>query len=260
MTIHDQREVFVEAVTMATVAAGTSEELPVFVAPFDCFLERLYFVNAAAITGHNTNYSIISFQRKGTAGTGTDEITTKSFLVGTDAAAFVPLDIAPLHKDYRFIPKGTAVTYKKVHASAGIAFTDFVLAVVYSRAPGGIHENRDYNGVYVSNVHTPDLGADALGSEFTIFVAPFDCFIDTIYATGDETDTPKLDVWKGPHGDALGIIADFASACTARVPKDLGALDKANRYIPKGTAVTVSEDNGTGDLIVPVFTTVFRRA
>lgn len=261
MTIHEQREVFEESTTMATVAAGTSEELPIFVAPFDCYIEGIYFTNKAAITGHDTNYSTLSFQRKGTAGTGTDEIATKTFNVaGGNAAAHVPLDIAPLHKDYRYIPKGTAITYKKVHANAGIAFTDFVISVVYSRAPGSIHENRNYNGVYVSNVHTPDFGGAAAADEFAIFVAPFDCFIDDLYITGDTGVTPKFNVWKGPSGSALAIITGFNDAITARLPANMGALDKDNRYIPKGTAVTAKEATGTGDAVVPIFTTVFRRA
>lgn len=261
MITHNEREVFVESITMATVALGVDADLPIFVAPFDCFIERIYLTNAGVITGHDTNYNDISFQRKGAAGTGTDEIASKQYKDGVNAAAHVPNDIGALHKDYRYILKGNAVNYLKTHAASGYALTDPVFTIVYSRAPGGILDDRNYDGPYVSNVHTPDFGGATVDDEYTIFVAPFDSFLDKIYVTADAaSDKPKWDFFKGPSGNGASIHANYNTALVERVPKDIGALDKDNRFVPKGIAVTAKEDVGTADAVVPIFTVAFRRA
>jgi len=261
MITHNEREVFVESVTMATVAAGANADLSIFVAPFDCFIERIYITNAAVVTGDNTDYNDMSFERKGIAGTSTDEIASKQYKTGVNMAAYVPSDIGALHKDRRYIPVGTAVNYLKTHAANGHAITDPVFTIVYSRASIGILDDRKYDGPYVSNVHTPDFGGATVDDEYTIFVAPFDCLLDKIYVTADAAaDKPKWNFFKGPSGDAASIHANYNTALVERVPKDIGALDKDNRYVPKGIAVTAKENVGSADAVVPIFTIAFRRA
>ena len=134
MSIHEENPVMITTVKCATVAAGTSEELPVFVAPFDCYLLDLFMTDDAGFSGDDTNYSTLSFQRKGAAGSGTDEIASKAFTLAVDATVRVPNSVGALHKDYRYIPKGTAVTYKKVHTLTGIAFTDPIFSVKFVAA------------------------------------------------------------------------------------------------------------------------------
>jgi hypothetical protein len=127
-------DVHQSTVKMATVALGDAAELAVFVAPFDCFLNKIYFTNDAGITGDDTNYSTLSFQRKGSAGSGTDEIASHALTTGNDVVAKVPLDVGALGIDNRYIPKGTAVTYKKAVTGNGLAFTDPLFTVEYTRA------------------------------------------------------------------------------------------------------------------------------
>ena len=134
MSIHEENPVMISTAKCATVAAGASEELPIFVAPFDCYLLDMFMTDDAGFSGDDTNYSTLSFQRKGTAGSGTDEIASKAFVTGVDATVRVPYNVGALHKDYRFIPKGTAVTYKKVHTLTGIAFTDPIFSVKFVAA------------------------------------------------------------------------------------------------------------------------------
>lgn len=134
MNMHEENPVMISTVKCATVAAGDDEELPVFVAPFDCFLLNLFITDDAGFSGDGTNYSTLSFQKKGAAGSGTDEIASKAFTAGVDATVRVPNNVGALDKDHRFIPKGTAVTYKKAATLVGIAFTDPILSVEFVAA------------------------------------------------------------------------------------------------------------------------------
>ena len=137
MNINKDNPVMVNTVKMATVAAGTAEELAIFVAPFDCFLRKIYITNDVTLSAADTNYTTISFQRKGTAGTGTDEIAsiaTGPAATGSTLTARVPKDVGALHKTYRFIPKGTAVTYKKAEEGEGAALTNPIFSVEYQKA------------------------------------------------------------------------------------------------------------------------------
>jgi hypothetical protein len=118
-----------------TVAAGTDEELPIFVAPFDAFLRKISIVNDVTVAIAGTNYVTISFQRKGSAGSGTDEIASMTTNTGgTALTARVAVDVGALDNVYRYIPKGTAVTYKRVHAGTGKATTNPLFAIEYVRA------------------------------------------------------------------------------------------------------------------------------
>ena len=137
MNINKDNPVLMNTVKMATVAAGTAEELAIFVAPFDCFLRKIYITNDVTLSAADTNYTTISFQRKGTGGDGTDEIAsiaTGPAATGSTLTARVPKDVGALHKTYRFIPKGTAVTYKKANAGTGAALTDPIFSVEYQKA------------------------------------------------------------------------------------------------------------------------------
>jgi len=120
---------------MDTVAAGTAQELPIFVAPYDCFLRKISIVNDVTVAIAGTDYLTCAFQRKGSAGSGTDEIGSMTTNTGgTALTARVAVDVGALHATYRYIPKGTAVTYKKTYAASGKALTDPLFAVEYVRA------------------------------------------------------------------------------------------------------------------------------
>jgi hypothetical protein len=117
------------------------------------------------------------------------------------------------------------------------------------------------NPVQVSNVRTPTIVHTA-GAEHVIFVAPYDCFLRKISVVSDNTaDHPDFNFWKGPSASAASIRDAFITALVVDVAADIGALDKANRYIPKGTAVTVEEGTGGSATVnTPVFTVEYSRA
>jgi len=118
-----------------TVAAGTAQELPIFVAPFDAFLRKISIVNDVTVAIAGTDYLTVVFQRKGSAGSGTDQIATMNTNTGgTALTARVAVDVGALHATYRYIPKGTVVTYKKTYAGTGKALTDPLFAVEYVKA------------------------------------------------------------------------------------------------------------------------------
>ena len=125
------------AVGVATIAAAGEVEIPVFVAPFDCFLNKICITNQAGLVAADTDYTTLTFKRKGSAGTGTDEIgsiTNGPAATGESLVAFVPKDIGALNVLYRYIPKGTAVTCDKVKTGGGAAITYPVFTVDFVRA------------------------------------------------------------------------------------------------------------------------------
>lgn len=108
MSIHEENPVMISTVKVASVAAGSTEELPIFVAPFDCFIRKIYFTNDIDSDGNMT----ISFQNKGAGGDAVLEIASLS-VTSSNVKADLPKDVGALHKDRRFVLKGTAVTYLK---------------------------------------------------------------------------------------------------------------------------------------------------
>ncbi len=120
-----------------TIAAGTSDERVIFVAPFDCVITDIYMTNAAALAAAAANATTFNFERKGTAGTGTDEIAEFTTLSGGDNASFVaflPLDVSAqtgVTLAYTSITKNTAVTLTKTDAASGVATDNMVVTVEY---------------------------------------------------------------------------------------------------------------------------------
>lgn len=124
-------------VGVATIAAGTEVEIPIFVAPFDCFLNKICITNQAGLVAADTNYTTLTFKRKGIAGDGTDAIaaiTNGPEATGEALVAFVPKDVGALNAGYRYIPKGTVVSCDKAATGTGAAITYPVFTVTYTRA------------------------------------------------------------------------------------------------------------------------------
>ena len=133
--LEDDKNVQISLVKCDTVAAGTDQELPIFVAPFDAFLRKISIVNDVTVAIAGTDYVTISFENKGIDGAQTDEIASMTTNTGgTALTARVAVDVGALHATYRYIPKGTVVTYKRVHAGGGKATTDPLFAVEYVKA------------------------------------------------------------------------------------------------------------------------------
>ena len=129
--------ILMSTINTATVAAGDTAEIDIFVAPFDSFIRNIYMTNGETVAAADTNYGTISFQRKGSAGSGTDSIASISSgpaLTGTGFVAHVPLNMGALDKSYRYIPKGTSVTYVKEVTGTGHAITTPTFSVEYQKA------------------------------------------------------------------------------------------------------------------------------
>ena len=123
------------SVRIGTIAAGTDDERAIFVAPHDVIIEKIYFTVGTTITAGATDYTTISFQNKGSAGTGTDELATFNTNTGeTTLTAFVPHNAGTL-SNYS-ITKGEAISFVKTDAASGDAVDEGIVTVVYKAKPG----------------------------------------------------------------------------------------------------------------------------
>ena len=123
------------SVRIGTIAAGTDDERVVFVAPHDVMIEKIYVTVGTTIAAGATNFTTISFQSKGSAGSGTDELVTFNTNTGeTTLTAFVPHNAGALSN--KAVSKGEAITFKKVDAASGDAVDELLVTVVYKSKPG----------------------------------------------------------------------------------------------------------------------------
>ena len=125
-------------VRIGTIAAGTDDERTVFVAPFDCVIDKIYFTVGTTIAAGATNFTTITFESKGAAGSGTDALGTFNTNTGeTTLTAFVPHNVGTLANNK--ILKGLAVSFDKADAASGDAVDEGVVTIVY-RAVSGLHQ------------------------------------------------------------------------------------------------------------------------
>jgi len=123
------------SVRIGTIAAGTDDERAVFVAPHDVIIEKIYFTVGTTITAGATDYTTISFEKKGSAGTGTDELATFNTNTGeTTLTAYVPHNAGALANNA--ISKGEAISFKKADAASGDAVDEGLVTIVYKAQPG----------------------------------------------------------------------------------------------------------------------------
>lgn len=82
-------ERFYGPIKTAFATAGTADEFPLFRAPYACVVTAVRYVPETAITADGTNFSTLSVDNKGAAGTGTTEIASFAFDTATtdDVAA-----------------------------------------------------------------------------------------------------------------------------------------------------------------------------
>lgn len=123
------------SVRIGTIAAGTDDERAVFVAPHDVIIEKIYFTVGTTIAAGATNFTTISFQNKGSAGTGSDELATFNTNTGeTTLTAFVPHNAGSLSNNV--ISKGEAVSFVKADDGSGDAVDEGIVTIVYRAVPG----------------------------------------------------------------------------------------------------------------------------
>lgn len=114
-------------VNNAIIAAGSDFVQPVFVAPVDCTLVGVRFVDADGITANGTNYIAIRIINKGQAGVGTLALATfDSNTAGQNDSmsvlvAFV-IDLAPVVD----IDAGDVLTVETTNTGAGQALDLFM--------------------------------------------------------------------------------------------------------------------------------------
>lgn len=126
------------SVRIGTIAAGTDDERTVFVAPHDVIIEKIYFTVGTTIAAGATNFTTISFQNKGTAGSETDELSTFNTDTGeTTLTAFVPHNTGTLANNS--IAKGESISFVKVDAASGDAVDEGLVTIVY-KAQAGLHQ------------------------------------------------------------------------------------------------------------------------
>ena len=126
------------SVRIGTIAAATSDERAVFIAPHDVIIEKIYFTVGTTIAAGATDYTTISFENKGSAGTGSDELATFNTNTGeTTLTAYVPHNAGTLANNT--VSKGEAISFKKTDAAGGDAVDEGIVTIVY-RAQSGLHQ------------------------------------------------------------------------------------------------------------------------
>lgn len=71
-----------------TAAAGTDQDLPVFVAPNNIKVTGVSYTPRAAMTGHDVNNAFLKLINKGTDGLGATVVAEKEYNAGVDMVAF----------------------------------------------------------------------------------------------------------------------------------------------------------------------------
>lgn len=102
--------------------AGTADEWPLFVAPFNCTVTAVTFTAVAAVTGAATNNFALTCRNRGAAGTGTTAVASLTFGSGTNATAFVPkaVTLSATAADLN-LTAGDVLTAEKLVNGTGLA-------------------------------------------------------------------------------------------------------------------------------------------
>lgn len=119
------------AIPILVINAGVSAEVPLWVAPAACTLQKISVIPKVAITGADTDNMILSIMDKGSAGTGADTIVALAFPLGTDAAVFVPKDLGILSATHKVLAQGDVISFKKSESGSGMAMPDLVCVIEY---------------------------------------------------------------------------------------------------------------------------------
>lgn len=114
------------------VSAGSTTELPVFVAPFRCKITKVSIVPSSAITGADTNYMTLGFKNKGGSGSGTAVMASQAFTSGNDVSA---------HDEFTFgesvvnntLNKGDVISFYKAESGTGMDMPALLAKIEYIR-------------------------------------------------------------------------------------------------------------------------------
>lgn len=109
--------------------AGTPDEFVIGRVPFRAVVTAVTFTPKSAITGANTNNFSLSCRNRGAAGSGTTLVTAaKTFVSGTNAAAFVAdaLTVTPANAN---VNAGDVLTLERLVNGTGLALPGGVVTV-----------------------------------------------------------------------------------------------------------------------------------
>jgi len=123
-------------VHFGTIAGGTDDERPIFVADrgeTDCFIIDVLVVNASDITQHDTDYETFDVQNKGADGSGTTSFFSTNphtkATGGIDINAFEPISLGVDQNEE--LPPGHALTLKKTHSGGGQGTDEMKVIIKY---------------------------------------------------------------------------------------------------------------------------------
>ncbi len=122
---------------IAGIAAGSAndDELPIWTAPFKCRIVGIGICPKTTLTGQATDFTTLSFEAKGSAGTGTDEIATLAYSAGSVSSTAYVFDTYKIALPRRVIAENECVTFKKTDSTAtGLASPDLIAVIKYVRA------------------------------------------------------------------------------------------------------------------------------
>lgn len=120
---------------IGTIAAGTSDERAIFVAPVDCEILKAYLTVGTNVPAGATNFTTFTLRAKGSAGTGTASLASFNTDAGqTSLTAFVPHSFGSLSNNG--IVKGQTVTLDKVDSGAGDLMDEGLITIVWKPKEG----------------------------------------------------------------------------------------------------------------------------
>jgi len=119
-------------IRLGSIAAGTDDERPVFVAPYNCELTEVTLVNASAIATDAVSFTTISLRDKGADGTADNLIAA----ISTDTTAFAAFDgvsMGTLDATHKVLSSGDVVSFKKADSGTGQAIDELLLMLGFKR-------------------------------------------------------------------------------------------------------------------------------
>jgi len=115
----------------SAVSAGSSAEYGFFAAPFKCKIIKCSIIPDSTITGANTNNCVLSFVNKGSSGTGTSTIASKTFSSGVNASEYDETDLGAVSNN--LLNEGDVVTFKKSENGTGMTMPALTAKIEYVR-------------------------------------------------------------------------------------------------------------------------------
>jgi len=121
-------------VYFGTINAGTSDERPVFIAPYDCELIVVQLVNASDIATDAVSYTTVTLRDKGSDGSADNEIASVSNAAeGTAFDDFDAVSVGTLDATHKLLTSGDVVSLKKTDTAGGTATDEMMVMITYKR-------------------------------------------------------------------------------------------------------------------------------